>query len=302
MLALVPHVLGVAPAQQTSLQQQPEPVKHVDFVEVGCSDFNTAAQLTTLPGISVEVIPAYLNNIPERPGLRKVNVAVSNVTGEDVNVYWTDPRAISPTEDKDFLAAHGLSCALPKWLRGCNQVGSMHANIKYAFDPTREPAGAKTVGMNSFCGGSISDRGLVHVTPTPVRTVEQILDDEGVASMNFFKVDTEGFDAKVVNSLLDAVSLRPSRRPDHIKYEHVHLEAAEKSALRARLVASGYECHSDEADVTCSHTKSATPLPWILHKTGIADYAPDATEHSKSVWSRYASWSRWKAAVSRSKA
>ena len=164
---------------QSPLQPVQDPTQsHVAFLEVGCSDFNTAAQLTNLTGISVEVIPTYLERIPERPGLRKVNAAASNETGTEVSVYWTDPRAIEPTAESDFLAARGMTCGLPRWLRGCNQVGSMHANIPWALDPVR-----------NRCGGNINDHELVHVTSERVLTVAQILDEQHVASLDFVKVD-----------------------------------------------------------------------------------------------------------------
>ena len=109
-------VLGQSPLQAAQERQSPllpshDPTEtHVAFLEVGCSDFNTAAQLTNLTGISVEVIPTYLERIPDRPGLRKVNAAASNETGTEVAVYWTDPRAIEPTAEPDFLAARGMTC------------------------------------------------------------------------------------------------------------------------------------------------------------------------------------------------
>ena len=86
---------------------------------------------------------------------------------------------------------------------------------------------------------------------------------------------TEGFDARIVNSLLDAIIVRPSRRPDHIKYEQVHLERDERSTLEARLRAADFVCHSDDTDTTCSFVNARTPLPWILHRAGINSDAPD---------------------------
>lgn len=85
---------------------------------------------------------------------------------------------------------------------------------------------------------------------------------------------TEGFDARIVNSLLDAISVRPSRRPNHIKYEQVHLQADERTALEARLRAADFVCTSDSTDTTCSSVNARTPLPWILHRAGINSDAP----------------------------
>jgi len=262
-MLVVTSLLVAATPQREQQTLSAAPDTHVAFLEVGCSDFNTVAQLTNLSGISVEPIPFYLNQLPDRPGLRKVNVAASNVSGASVDAYWTDPRAIEPTVNVSFLAEHGLNCSLPRWLRGCNQIGSMHPNIPYALHR---------------CGGNLNDRGLVHVTAVPVQTVAQILDDQNVDSLDFVKVDTEGFDGRVVHSLLNAVEARPSRRPDHIKYESMHLQDEEIAKLENRLGLNGFMCSSDDVDTTCSSVNppARTPLPWVLHRASANADAPEA--------------------------
>ena len=52
-------------------------------------------------------------------------------------------------------------------------------------------------------------------------------------------MDTEGFDATIVHSLLDAVHSKPSLRPDHIKYEHIALDDSVRTTLQSRLASQG---------------------------------------------------------------
>jgi len=246
--------------------------EHVDFLEIGCSDFNTAAQLTQLTGISVEPIPIYLDALPARQGLRKMQVAASNESGVDVDVYWSDSKAIEPTCEASFLEAHGMTCCFPQWVRGCNQLGSFSEDVARAIE---HPYDSSPCVM-----GSRDDDELFHVTPTRVLTVGQILEEQRVASLNFVKVDTEGYDGRIVNSLLDAVGEQSSLRPDHIKYEYLHLETNERTALSTRLDAAGFACESDEADTTCTARDAITPLPWILGHTNRNSTGPEYRRRS----------------------
>ncbi len=53
---------------------------HYDFVEIGTCDFDTEiekANNNTI-GLSVEPVPFYFNNLPDRKKCKKVNAAVSN--------------------------------------------------------------------------------------------------------------------------------------------------------------------------------------------------------------------------------
>ena len=78
------------PASDAALQAGEEAHigEHISFLEIGLSDFNTAAQLTNDTGLSVDAVPTYVERIPARPGLRKLAAAISNETGGTVDVYY----------------------------------------------------------------------------------------------------------------------------------------------------------------------------------------------------------------------
>lgn len=248
-------LLPLATGAPSSAALQPAGT-HIDYLEVGCSDFDTLLQKTTLTGLSVEPIPYYLDRLPNRPGAIKVNAAVSNVSGVGT-MNWLEPRVIGKNCDVDFATAHKLTGCLPYYTRGMSTLtksldsGSLEA--KYGLDP--------------------NDPELLHRTPIPLLTVSTIFDQHGVDSVHFVKVDTEGADAIVVQSVLDAAVQRPSRTPEHILYENVHLAPHTRVALEASLKRHGFLCHPfDEpgiektdfmyhANTACSVEGATTPFP-----------------------------------------
>lgn len=78
--------------------------------------------------------------------------------------------------------------------------------------------------------------GVLRSTPVEVLTVEGLCREFGNAPIELLQVDTEGFDAKIVNWFLDT-----GQRPRLINYEHRHLTAQEDAPLVARLRSLGYK-------------------------------------------------------------
>jgi FkbM family methyltransferase len=85
------------------------------------------------------------------------------------------------------------------------------------------------------------------VVGEPVRmiTAKTMLKELGINSIDLLQVDTEGWDAKVVNWFLDA-----GMTPAVINYEHVHLNAAEDQALLDRMRSMGYKLARHGLDTT----------------------------------------------------
>jgi hypothetical protein len=237
----------------------------LDYIEVGCSDFNTLLQRTTLRGISVEPVPLYFQRLnASRPGAIKVNAAVSNVTSQGV-IYWADSKAVGSSCDDAFRKAHHMSACLPNYMRGMNKIGSMNEVV------------AKHI--RDF-GGDPSDETLVHRTPIRFLTMKDVFDDYNVESVNYIKVDTEGHDATVVRSLIAAYRENPLRAPDHLFYENNHLPPGENEKLMAELRAINagisFKCHLYEqegiavddfmykANTACSRIGAITPFPDVL--------------------------------------
>ena len=96
-------------------------VKHYDFIEIGTSDFDTLiehAEDNTV-GLSVEPIKHYLDNLPTKLKVKKINCAIAFDNIEKLcNVYYLSEEVI-----KQYR--------LKKWLRGCNSINDYHYQHKH---------------------------------------------------------------------------------------------------------------------------------------------------------------------------
>ena len=66
---------------------------HLDFIEIGTADFNTIIEEcdSASHGMSIEPITKYLNNLPDKPNVKKINCAIvddSSIT--TTKVYYVE--------------------------------------------------------------------------------------------------------------------------------------------------------------------------------------------------------------------
>jgi FkbM family methyltransferase len=143
---------------------------HYDFIEIGTSDFFTILQQDN-PGVglSIEPLKIYLDKLPNKEGVTKVNCAISDTDGV-VDVYWIDPEDIKK---------HNL----PDWLRGCNSIINPHPT---AF------AELKVRG--------ISD--IYKKTTCETISWNTLIERYNVESVDHLKIDTEGHDCIILQSIL----------------------------------------------------------------------------------------------------
>jgi FkbM family methyltransferase len=87
-------------------------------------------------------------------------------------------------------------------------------------------------------------------------TLQELLTKHGITKVSLLLVDTEGFDAAVVNMALDA-----GLAPRLIVYEHVHLRVDEQAATLGRLKGMGYRFLEIGMDTVA--LKSPTELPQL---------------------------------------
>jgi hypothetical protein len=117
------------------------------FVEIGTCDYDTLLESCRDDqlGISVEPIKAYLDRLPSRPNVTKINAAISSADGL-VDLYWVRPEH----HDKP-----GLSCT-----KGWGSVTRPHPGHAADADRliasgvlTREPVQAITWStLVDLCG------------------------------------------------------------------------------------------------------------------------------------------------------
>lgn len=137
---------------------------HYDFIEIGTGNWYTEAeQNPNLVGISVEPIKHYLDCLPNRPNIKKINVAISPRDVEELVTMFYIPES---TIDK---------LGLPFWLKGCNSVDQYHhwhleLNLHH----------------------------LVKKLVVPSIPISKLLIDNEVSSLSFLKIDAEGSDADIM--------------------------------------------------------------------------------------------------------
>ena len=144
--------------------------KDLDFLEIGTSDFDTLLQSAddTTVGISVEPIARYLDNLPSRANVVKLNVAVMAASRDEVcEVYFVPEEAI---------ASHNL----PDYLRGCNSINGyhwQHTNLKIEH--------------------------LVERHAVRQMHIAELLKEHNVRKINVLKIDTEGGDCYIMQDLFE---------------------------------------------------------------------------------------------------
>lgn len=140
-------------------------MKDYDFIEIGTSDFRTLIESATddTVGISVEPIKHYLDRLPSKKNVRKINCAIAfdNVERQSKIFYIKDT----------VLEEHKL----PRWLKGCNSLEKYHYQHVH-------------LGIEE----------LVTVDVIDQIPISKLLIDNNVQRINFLKIDTEGGDCYIL--------------------------------------------------------------------------------------------------------
>lgn len=233
----------------------PEPL---DFVEIGCSDFDTLIQEAaagpspgTARGLSVDAVPVYAERLPRTlPHAHVLNRAVVGFPSEQEGASGTVPVFYTPP---DVIAAHGL----PIWMKGCNSVGKPH--------PTAEK--------------TLAEAGLSHLmvkTLVPVATLSDLLVAAGACTLGTLKVDVEGMDAELLTAYAAFLWAHPACRAERVMFEANELSSAgELTAAKAALAVVGYtRLSTDLANVVAAYDPATDARRWAAAAAGGGGGAP----------------------------
>ena len=155
------------------------------FVEVGTCDFDTCEQLikNNWNGIVIEPVKHYYDKLPKYPNIKYENIAISDKKGTS-EIHYLDPEIIN---NKSQL-----------WMKGISSIEG--------------ETGPLSFNENSF----MKENTIIQKVNTD--TLQNICDKYNVDKIDFLKIDTEGHDFIVLQSLdLDKVYVKM------IKIEHKHL-------------------------------------------------------------------------------
>lgn len=158
-----------------------------DFVEIGTSNFNTLIESAgnNTVGISIEPILYYLNCLPNKVLVKKLNIAISPINKRElIEVYYIPENIINALK-------------LPDWLKGCNSVGNYHyqhlqLNLQH-----------------------LVVKNMIESIP-----IKDLFDENNITSLDYLKIDTEGTDADILSHLFIYLSDKPkSYFPKKICFE-----------------------------------------------------------------------------------
>lgn len=163
-----------------------EKIIDVDFIEIGTCDFNTHIETVTDEiGFSIEPIKYYLDKLPNKKNVKKINCAISTLSStNDIDIYYIPEHVLRENN-------------LPRFIRGCNSIGDYHYQH--------------------------TTRKLQHLVIT--EKVKQVpisifLTQYNIRKINYLKLDTEGKDCYILLELLDYLKDKSvDYYPKKIKFE-----------------------------------------------------------------------------------
>ncbi len=140
-----------------------------DFIEIGTSNFDTEIEKAddNTKGLSVEPIKKYLDDLPNKKNVIKVNCAISDVNEESTMKLYYIPE--------DVIKKNNL----PDYYIGCNSIGKYHDNHI----------------INNL-------QKYVKIIDVPVISISMLFEKYNVKNTKYLKIDTEGHDPIILKSFL----------------------------------------------------------------------------------------------------
>jgi FkbM family methyltransferase len=194
-------------------------MQDLDFIEIGTSNFDTLLEKCSSKeyGISIEPLKTYLDDLPEKPNVKKINCAVTHGKITDfIDIYYIP---------KPQIVTHKLQ----EWFKGCNTIGNYHPlHIKHKVQH------------------------LVQIDKVPLVNISDLLQKENVRKIKYLKIDTEGHDVVILKGLYDYLTTKEKEYyPEKIKFESNEHTAFEKVTeiinlflkLGYKLVSRGYDTY-----------------------------------------------------------
>jgi hypothetical protein len=182
-----------------------------DFIEIGTSNFDTLIQTcdSTTKGISVDAVKYYIDELPNKENCIKLNLGISNVNTV-LNVYYIP---------EEIIEKHKL----PGWFKGCNCINTFHPlHIKH--------------NVTHLC----------KIDQVKVITPSELFYQNKVKTVSLLKVDTEGHDCIILNSLYLYIKyLDKAFYPRKIRFEtNEHTKRSDVDEVISLYMSIGYKIQS----------------------------------------------------------
>lgn len=210
----------------------------LDFIEIGSCDFETLHESCGGKeiGITIDAVSKYLKNLPEKPNVKKICAAVTPEESGYIDVYFVNSSSYIDT--LEFIPENGI----PLYLKGCNSVGKPHDfhthcphNLLVAQSFGKEyPKKMKTYNL--------IEMGIVSVQQVKAITFRDLVNENGIRSVKKIKIDTEGQDCCLLNSILNFCEDENFNFPKIIHFEtNLHNDTLLVDFTCQRLEKFGYK-------------------------------------------------------------
>lgn len=182
-----------------------------DFIEIGTSNFDTLIECAddNTKGISVDAVKYYIDNLPDRLNCKKINVGISNINSI-LDVYYIPEDIIQQNE-------------LQHWFKGCNSINNYHPlHIQH--------------NVSHLC----------KIDKVKVITTYELFYQNNVRNVKYLKIDTEGHDVTILNSLFFYIKFLPIIfYPNKIIFEtNEHSNSKEVDEIIKLYCSIGYKLES----------------------------------------------------------
>lgn len=199
-----------------------------DFIEIGTCFMDTLIEKSTIErGLSIEPIKEYLDKLENKPNVIKIHGAV--VSDEDekgLDVFYIEESDI----DKYNLGS---------WMKGCNSIGKPHDfhtgyfNCPWTWHNHPNRKSLPTINL--------IEAGIVKQKTIPCYTYKKLIDTYNIGHVNVLKIDTEGYDCKILKSVLIFYSDKLDYLPNEISFEsNAHSNTEEILEIRKLLTDLNY--------------------------------------------------------------
>jgi hypothetical protein len=190
-------------------------LENYDFIEIGTSNFDTLIEdaTDTTKGISVDAVKYYIDKLPNRLNVKKLNMAISN-KNTTLNVFYIP---------ENIIKLHNL----PEWFRGCNCINDYHP-LHILHNVTQ----------------------LCKIEPVNVIPTHQLFYENKVGSLKYLKIDTEGHDCIILKNLYEYIKYLPyTFYPQKIQFEtNGNINASDVNDIITLYISIGYKIQSKGYD------------------------------------------------------
>jgi FkbM family methyltransferase len=181
-----------------------------NFIEIGTCDYDTLLESCSNNeiGLSIEPIKLYLDRLPNKPNVTKINVAISS---EDkiVDLFWVEPEN-QKKYNIEFTKGWGTIISPHRW----------HTEAEMMLSA-----------------------GILSKNKIETITWNTLIKRYKIESVDYVKIDTEGHDCVIINSILQSTIL-----PKKISFEKTHCPKEQLDNTYYLLLEKQYIILNDSTD------------------------------------------------------